>query len=211
MGYSISARCRNAQLQKCMTEFMEKNYRGWSEVSGIQKDDYSRFASNSYDKGSTLSYEHAKLAVGFDYNACEPERDYIFAVTRWMALKVGSIKKYKDIGSVPFYVYDGGGEPDSYMPILVRDIWENKIPERRRWCLTSVLGFKTMKDKYVGTPLYEDYEKKGKLEEFYKKHLGFLFEYIKGGPDALDKLIREELERLNNLWEVSCESKRNCG
>lgn len=188
MGYSIAMRCRSKALKKKMRAFMKTHYRGWAEIDDNQKHSYSRFSDD-------LDYDGAKTALGFDYNACEPERDYIFAVCRWMAIKIGRKKKWKALGLVPYYVYDGY---ESW-PILVEDEWKEKVPKKFVWCLYSSTGFKAMENKYKGVPLFEDYEKENRVEEFFKKHMSIYFE-IFGGFEKVNELIKNELQRLDDLW-----------
>ena len=103
MGYSIAMRAENKNLQKKMIHFMKENYVLPHILFG-RENDYSRltdnYGSNARRGRSGLSYDNNRMAIGFDFNACEPERDYIFAVTRWMALKVGAKKEFKGLGPV---------------------------------------------------------------------------------------------------------------
>lgn len=85
MGYSVAIRARSKKMKGILLDFMERNYRQPSELFN-QEHNYSKLTDD-------LSYDHGKNAVGFDYNACEPERDYIFAVCRWMAIKAGRTMK----------------------------------------------------------------------------------------------------------------------
>ena len=191
MGYSIAIRCKNKELKEKMITFMEANYRGWSKI-GNQQDDYSRFSDD-------LSYDSGKMAIGFDYNACEPDRDYIFAVCRWMALKIGRKRRWKELGLIPFYVCDGGHTADDRFPILVKDEWEKKAPNSYEWCLVTSTGFKPVENKYKGSPLYEEYKKKGRVNEFITKHTS-IYENLFGGCKKVNKLISDELKRLDDLW-----------
>lgn len=180
---------------------MEKNYRPWSQVSGSDFGDSSRFCSNDAPKDSRMSYDRNKLAVGFDFNACEPERDYIIAVTRWMVLKVGDTQKFKEIGTAPCFYYDGGHGDGDRWPVLITDEWKKRVSDHHNWCLVSKIGFKSLKRKHMGSQLYKEYAKKGDLETFYKTHLGHYKLFIVGGAKEVDRLIQKELNRLDRLWK----------
>jgi len=192
MGYTIAAHAINAKLQKKMMEFMEKNYRAPHVIFGVEND-YSRLAL-----GKDLSYDHCKLAIGFDYNACEPERDYIFAVVRWMALQIGKRRFVKGLGGVPVYYYDGSCRDTT--PILVKKEWKSKISNEWKWCLTSPTGHRTCAHNYNGTPTYDGLNEEGK-KKFLKKMsmcrkalCGYNFE-------ETDRVLSRELNRLDRLWK----------
>ena len=63
---------------------------------------------------------------------CGAERQYIFALVRWMSLKVGRERQLEIFhGSgirarVPYYVYDGY----EACPIVLIDQWKDKAPPR---------------------------------------------------------------------------------
>jgi hypothetical protein len=187
-------RCRSGRLQRLMAEFMEKNYREWEEVCGRKGPSYSRFASNGYPDSSRLSYDHAKSALGFDFNCGEPERDYIFAVTRWMALKVGTRRTYRDVGLVPFYVYDGGAETDSYWPILVD---RKDVPADRQWCVCTRTGFQSVRRKYDSI-----LKSKDKTSHLLRL-VGSILRNIDLDIRKIDELMSGELDRLDSLWQKS--------
>lgn len=198
MGYSIAARAQNRTLLNKMTAFMEKYYREDPFKLEIV---FSRRANNLGPKNTHLSYDNNPMAIGFDYNACEPERDYIFAVTRWMALKIGSLTPKRHLGKVPYIAYDGGHCQDDRMPVLIREKWEDKISEEYRWALVDSVGFKPSHLKFIGVSFYDDLKTQKEKEAFIQRHsrihknlCGFNFEEI-------DKIIKKELGRLERLWK----------
>lgn len=87
MGYSIATPIKSQKAKVKMKDFMEKNYRPISVLFGYQYD-----CSNFTDD---LAYDDGKCRLGFNYNACDPERSYIFLVCRWMSLKVGRKRKWE--------------------------------------------------------------------------------------------------------------------
>lgn len=192
MGYSFAIRAANNKLKKKMKAFMDEHYHKPHELFG-GKNDYSRFTDD-------LSYDSHRMALGFDFNATEPERDYIFAVCRWMALKVGQVRaRWKSLGkAVPFTVYDGGLSNDDRWPVLVKDEWERVVPKDLDWCLVSSLGFKTYRDKFKGLPV-----QKGETEEQVIDRMIEAQSCLFGRPvEEVEKLIEDELKRLDKLWKA---------
>ncbi len=182
MGYSIAIRAENDMLLKKMIQFMEENYRNPHEIFGGEGD-FSRLSDD-------LSYDDDKLAYGFDYNACEPERDYIFLICRWMAIKIGQKKHWKELGSVPHIVYDGY-EP---WPVLIDTEWKDKVPEEFEWCLVSSTGFVAVDAKYIRMA---ERLKKPKVLKNQRR----LIEEMSGmKPEKLNKILENELIRLDELW-----------
>ena len=126
MGYSISIQVSSIKIRKRMLHFMEQNFRRWCTVCGSKPDEWQGSASNPTD-----DIFNRPKAIGFHYQSGMYgfERDYIYSVLRWMAIKVG-VRRSKmktdetDEGEevatfpepVPYYNYDG--DP-TFTPILV--------------------------------------------------------------------------------------------
>lgn len=202
MGYSVAARASDKATLRRMIAFMEEHYREPHEVFG-REHDYSRLAHNLGPKAERLSYDSNRLSLGFDYNACEPERDYIFAVVRWMALKMGALKKFKEVGEVPYVAYDGGRCAGDRWPVLTKKAWGRKVPECWAWTVTDSVGFKSLRRYREGCPAYDELETKAARDKYirdmsraYKELYGYSFEEI-------DKILLRELRRLDRLWKRS--------
>jgi hypothetical protein len=89
-----------------MRAFLEDSYRPWPDI--LDEDEEADFRGPS-DK---LEYAHAKCQLGFDYVAAGgAEREYVYALIRWMALHIGRRKRQFRMGTLkrpaPYYVYDG--------------------------------------------------------------------------------------------------------
>jgi len=88
-----------------MFDFLNKEYKPWSKVSGQHYD-------NAFLEKKVV-YNKDKYAIGFDYNSCLSgfEREYIYSVVKWMSLKVGKTRKmfdgFKTHQPCPYTVYDG--------------------------------------------------------------------------------------------------------
>ena len=101
-----------------MLDFLDDGYRSWPDI--VDDDEGSQFRGPTDD----LSYAHAKHQVGFDYVAGGgADREYAYAVVRWMAFHVGRRKRRFKVGVLPrpapYYVYDGLES----IPILLNTEW----------------------------------------------------------------------------------------
>lgn len=166
MGYSVAAVFTNNAEVAAMRRFLKKNFRDWSVLIG-EKDDYLR------GPASDLSYDHGRFRLGFDYNTGGAERQYAFAVVRWMALR----SKKVDRKERSFYVYDGhertflaiiNTKPPGKIP------FDPKTEESVEQCDSNGMSwdFVLDADKY--------------------KHLASKKEL---------KIIADELQRLSDLWQ----------
>lgn len=200
MGYTIACRAKDRKVLKKMADFMEVHYRKPHEIFN-QKNDYSILSNNAFHTDdSKLSYDRNPLAIGFDYNACDPERDYIFSVTRWMALKIGKTKKFKSLDiEVPYYVYDGGHCGDDRWPLLVDTVWKDKDVGDYGWCIISPVGFKSKKHKYIGSPVWDSLNSKER-----KSYIDYLDKATKDltglSIKEIDSIIKRELLKLEKSW-----------
>lgn len=140
MGYSLSTIAKSKSAQKRMLAFMEKHYIPAWKVLG--EEEHSEFIS---EPSEDLSYAHNKLQIGFDFNASGFEREYMFTLTHWMALKIGRRtnvvtmdEKRVEIRGEPFpyILYDGYDR----WPVLDRPLKE--IPKRLHWCGSDYLGMR---------------------------------------------------------------------
>ena len=177
MGYSIAVRCENRKTKKAMFDFLEKNYRQPDRVLGFSCIDM--VASQMGDK---LAYDHGKNSIGFDYSSwtVSDERHYIYAVLKWVSLKVGKKKNFKGIKNVPYLVYDGI-ETD---PCIV-DTTTDKIPENYKWAVVNKFGFRTI---YPSDSPWKDAEAKS------------LISRMANSIEKHDRLVLDELKRLDGLW-----------
>jgi hypothetical protein len=191
MGYSIAAHATSIEALRKMKAFMVKNYQPPSKLFGGDWD-AARFATNDAPEGERLSYDHNRLAVGFDYNCADPERDYIFSVVRWMALKLGKKRKFKGLGLVHCYRYDGY----EFTPVVT----DSNVPENWKWAVTDAVGFRPISHQFLGVPAYNEAVKNGRQKAFLREHLAYLKDY---GLDAekIDSTTKKELDRLDKLWK----------
>jgi hypothetical protein len=198
MGYSVSVHAKDIPSLYKMWDFMQKFYTKPTTLFG-RKDCYSRLATN-FGKGARLyglSYDHSRSAIGFDYNACGLERDYIFQVVGWMTLKIGKTKTIRNVGEVPYYVYDGHEKS----LIFVESIWGDRIPKKYKYAAVNDVGFKSLASEYVGVPAYEkESNKQAWLEErlsAYSKLYGISWQEI--DEKIHNELIRLDTEYINRI------------
>lgn len=163
MGYSITFRCRSQILKKKMLLFIEGNYRDPEELLGIKC--YIRFSDE-------LSFDKTKTVIGFDYQPCgELALFYLVMVLRWMAIKIGKRSRWKDVGIVPFYYYDGYEK----CPIIPNKNYKGRARNN--------VGFQSFGLNYTD-------EQKRYLEVLNKLTI-----------EETDKRIFAELRRLDTVWE----------
>lgn len=118
MGYSVSVTARSSRLRDEMYAFLLERYRSWSQVLNERSLDD---AFQGPLVGGTM-----KGGVGFEFDpvVSAPEREYHYALVRWMAIQIGKRRsKFRSEGlgfarAVPFFLY--GGEA---LPILLQAEW----------------------------------------------------------------------------------------
>jgi len=177
MGYSIATPIKSQKAKDKMFAFLNEHFRRWDEIVAIygkeNGNDYSPDDGHS-DPTDDLSYDHGKLRIGFNYGPIdELSRHYYYMILRWMALKVGKKRKWKDLpASVHYIVYDGY----EAWPVLVRG--EIDPPEKFKWAVGDKLGYKYPRQ-----------------DMFIK-----IFVDMVGGKKNYQKLIKDEIKRLDKLW-----------
>ena len=198
MSYSVSAPMRGKKLLDEMLTFMDEHYRHYYELFNEHcgKDEID----GPYSRGpltGDLSYDHGKLNIGFDFNACDPERHYLFCIIAWMAIRSGKrrdIGRFRDdalpkedldkcraagIGKIPYYLYDGRDAT----PVCLKGQWEPIVgpvtsePSRSRYTLTEENGY---------------------------KHSRIMLRTIEFCPQEQEyyDITRRELDRISELWEA---------
>ncbi len=169
MGYTVTAPVRSKQAWSKMLAFLERNYRTWPALNGRPK-------GASYIRGpigDDFSYDHGKQRIGFDYNCFGGEREYMLALVRWIALRVGRKR-----GGRPYYLYDGGLE--GVIGIVLKKPIPKEATLTDRWGVPIDPG-----------PKYYDLSPRW--------HVAWTLEICEE-PNALS-VIRAEIQRLDALWE----------
>lgn len=223
MGYNISARARSAKLQAKMVAFMREHYRTWNAVSESKGREVEQPPSDDVS-GSN--------GVGFHYSAVSGlAREWIYAVVRWMALKVGTRRSRfaKDIvepavgGPIPYLLYDGY----QAWPIIVVSSAEEalQLPGNQRYHAQDRYGAHILLKNYIESSMVFMDQGVGKelveavmaqwaemepapeyLSESYTEWLvkrdDIMFEALKPFLTEKHELLRGELERLDALWEA---------
>jgi hypothetical protein len=200
MGYSIAARAKSQKTKARMLAFLAKHYRPLHVIQ-LPDSEYSReieeyeFQTTEKDYDWTrwitddLSYDDAALAIGFDCRTSGgPEGDYAWAILTWIATRIGRKRPFTTTGitePVPYVVYDGR----EAWPVLVRSEWEHRCPEKWRTRLVDDNGFR---------PIFRPWKRKSPKPNLGLKAMGLILEPAYKKRDAM---IREELQRLSDLWE----------
>lgn len=166
MGYSIAAPIKSQKLKDKMMKFLDENFTTFEDLVG-----YDGCWGNK--PTDDLSYDDGKLRIGFNYSGMgDVERSYIFAVCKWISLKIGRKKKIEG-KTVPYYVYDGDEAiaiPESLGPVepLLDCLFEQPHKNHPTLSPLEVIALLV------------------KINSKYKKHM---------------KLVKAEIERLEKLWE----------
>ena len=192
MGYSIAVPLKSHKAREQMFEWLSAHLRPWSAIT---RDHPEIRVSPDYDttryllRGEDLSYDKGRTKIGFDQSITSHQT---ICILRWCSLKLGRRrpfrKEYKLDVSVPYIVYDGF----QGWPTLNKDEWEGKCPESARWCLVDRFGFKpelglNLPPNTPVQPWMEEQERQRTLS---------------------DRLIHEELQRLDALWENTATAKK---
>lgn len=143
MGYSIGVEARNSVLRDRMLRFTNREYRRHGQLLGMLKlPSYSTepraFGELSY---SLAGGAKAARVLGLDYGSglYGFEREYAYAVVRWMALKVGARRR---VFTDPALTFPRGVPclltEDSVWPIVVSP--KTTVAPELAWCCTDELG-----------------------------------------------------------------------
>jgi hypothetical protein len=127
--YTVSTPVRTAALKDKMLGFLETHYRPWNAIVEVTG---HRFEGPLGANG--------RCTIGFQYQppVSGAEREYNYAVLRWIAIQVGrrrsTFREGKFVRPVPYCVYDR-----EIWPILVNEEW-TKVPKSLSWCVHDKLG-----------------------------------------------------------------------
>jgi hypothetical protein len=162
-----------------MLDFMEKNY---TTPGKLFYGDDEQTNSNFTDD---MSYDHVKTGLGFDYGPIDDmERQYIYCVLRWVALKIGRKKHFKKYGTMPHYIYDG-------CEAMLISVGRNLDG----WTAVDSLGCNGIEDKYL------HHTKRNGWKRTKKEIIGNIEAICDKKVSEINSLIRNEIKRLDKLWE----------
>jgi len=110
MGYSISISPKSKKAKEKMLRFFEEKFVSWDKV--FQKEvnpEFYPYGDGYSNLRDDLSYEDSKKNIGFDYSPSDEMTScYYGLVLKWVALKIGSRIKFKELDKkVPYWIYDG--------------------------------------------------------------------------------------------------------
>jgi hypothetical protein len=220
MGYSLAIRTRNQDLRKKMCGFMGEHFRSWPQIADL------KYSSSASKPGLDLNYDSSKSALGVDYQSTLHgwDREYIYALTRWMAIRIGQVKtKFaKDVVTpnvfkkpVPFIVYDGY---ESWPLIVITEKQAAKLSKELQWCACDSLGLRSGEHemRYVehtngafdpkiskkAVAVVGPYPETGDRHAWRERYLKALFPYVKDEIETNVGLMRTEFKRLDKLWKA---------
>jgi hypothetical protein len=128
------------KLKAAMLDLLREAYTPWT---GIVDDHHTSFTGPKAD-GELICGK----GLGFDYStAVGPEREYVFSVVRWAALKIGRRRRRFDglrlDSPVPYYLPDGV----TPRPVLLLDEWPTMTPETPLYNPLGVpTGYRTLRE-----------------------------------------------------------------
>ena len=174
MSYDLYVTARNNALAKQMADFMDINFKPWSEIVGNISD------RKCGDFMSKPALEDGKLnTITIWYSAAESEREYAWTLIHWIAIKIGkkaAFWKKKGLPSIPWFSY---ARCEAF-PVIPAHLTPEEVHPDLAWAAEyDELGCRRVPDeielRLPDNPLV--------LERlFWRGH------------------IRTELERLNQLW-----------
>jgi len=235
MGYSIVIQVKSDETRRKFLKFIQENFRHWNMVSGVDSSEWQGSAGEPTDD---LSYGGTKTSIGFDYQSGMYgfERDYLYSVLRWMAIKVGDRKTRMvvdkdDEGAVaiefpeptPYYVYDG---EKNLNPVLVVPEEQVELLDKspRHWAVDEWgvrIGASAIDHqigsciKLIGAIILGDEGETFKNETatlgprptngigeeaWWAKRREIYLKYLKVEIDKNVSCIRQEIQRLDQLW-----------
>jgi len=184
-----------------MFELLVDSYTPWAE---IVDDENSTFSGPRADDELIHSAGRHNI-LGFDYTAAVgSEREYVFSVARWIALKVGRRRRrFRGLAlnsPVPYWLPDGT-EPH---PVLLAEEWPDLPPDGPRVCSPYgvFVGYRTLRElSWYHIP-------DGAHERISATHHGRDTDDIKEalieagweGAKSTLKLIEAHIARLDTLW-----------
>lgn len=116
MGYSIYVVCRSEKAQQTMRKFLKKNLTPWHRLAAGSSN-LPQYAPE-YDytghitAGKNIYCCDHKLGLGWNYGTQGDSGGYLWALLRFIALRVGR-EKLVDGAKTKYIVYDG----DEYYPV----------------------------------------------------------------------------------------------
>lgn len=177
MGYSITTPIYGTKKRDKLFDFLESHFVYPHKILGHK-------VSYSCLKKGDFSYDSGRCCIGFDYSAIFGfEREYIYTICRWLALKQGrKQKKFDGFTSnidLPYIIYDGIDK----FPVILRGTIE--VTEEMEWAVVDQYGWK---------PCAYEYELNNIDDENAKKKL-------KEESDWIKENIHREIIRLDEVYE----------
>lgn len=144
MSYSISFSCKTKNDQKTLLNYLNKNYKPWSEVfpnskfpDAITSESWTSDLGYSNEKENQIGVNYSFLNVG--------ERQYVFGILMTLASIYGKKQRVQEVGPielhtkhpVPVVLYDG--EPE--FPVLETKDVTKVTPENSQFIFNSKIKF----------------------------------------------------------------------
>ena len=183
MGYSFTVPCKSKKARNQVHTFMDRHFRSWSTITkGDRRYDPTTFVV----QGDGIAYGAGASKIGFNYSNSHQTGHYMMTVLRFFALRMGrkrTFKKYDlpDDARVPYICRDSEA-----WPALLHSEWDEKCPEKAKWCLVDENGYKPEERPWRNWDV--------SLDEYRQQWENEI--------QARDVIIKAEVERLAKLWEA---------
>ncbi len=119
MGYSYSVPCQSIKARDRFADFLKQHMIPWSFI--VKDSKYQFKTSALYDPtahirvGDELSYGSGKLKVGFNFSTSGDAGDYMVAILRFGAIRIGLKRAMPKLAgtkkAVPYITYDSEAWP----------------------------------------------------------------------------------------------------
>jgi len=183
MGWSCSTPCKSRKAQAEMLAFLGEHFRPSHEVLPDWNHKHWKTEHPSLPS-DFVQYATAQVYIGFD-----KPNDYEQAILRWVAFRIGKCRKFpKLLGTettVPWVNHDRQRNG----PVITRDQWDGS--KRTEQYVVDDIGWQPVPRMWEG---YLDWPSPKLLREVADRITG---------ADKMDKAIRAEIERLDQLWQRS--------
>jgi len=204
MGFSLSVSVRSHRLKEEMHGFLLSSYKPWSEL--VEDDDTQDSFQGPYVDEELDT--PGKCCIGFDYHPVPgAEREYHFALVRWIALQVGKRRSsFRGEGlslptPVPYVLFDG----IEASPVLLQSRWPTVDPVLRPHIVDN---FGMRVDDSVAEELAWYCLPEGVFEKVTATHHGRHPDSVRealvkegmGGAQELIDGIRAQISELDTLW-----------
>lgn len=228
MGYSIGFMPRSEALGQRMLAVMRENYRPWPTVAGSKSGQYAGNPTDdmSYDRRKNSIGLDYGVVSGWEreYAYSVVKWMAIRAGRRRSSFAKDAVTPNRFPTPVPYMTYDGCQNWPIFVVSSARGL--AAVPKSARWCATDELGMRSEPWRAISSVLFDlpkvnisraldrAAKKAGPLppkgdrgsdmtkhRAWHERHQQALYEICKSGYEEGARRMRDELSRLDRLWQ----------